>query len=70
MPDKYTWADLIAKAFSLGIDLTARYWSNPSTPAPFAYNCYGAAVSEAIIDVLTGECQITRSDILYDGGQR
>jgi xanthine dehydrogenase molybdopterin-binding subunit B len=26
-------------------------------------------VSEAIVDVLTGETQILRTDILYDGGQ-
>lgn len=70
MPDKYTWPDLIVKAFSLGIDLTARYWSSPTSDTPYAYECYGAAVSEAIIDVLTGECQIMRTDILYDGGQR
>ncbi len=30
---------------------------------------YGAGVSEAIVDVLTGETQILRTDILYDGGQ-
>ncbi len=35
----------------------------------FKDNVYGAAVSEAIIDVLTGEAQILRTDILYDGGQ-
>ena len=32
-------------------------------------NVYGAGISEAIVDVLTGEAQILRTDILYDGGQ-
>ena len=41
----------------------------PSTKTPFAYEIYGAACSEAVIDVLTGETQISRVDILYDGGQ-
>ena len=34
------------------------------------YNAYGAAVSEVEVDVLTGEVQILRVDILYDCGQR
>ena len=54
----------------MGVDLTARYWLCPTTPDPCAYNVYGAAVSEAIVDVLTGEFQILRADILYDCGQR
>jgi xanthine dehydrogenase/oxidase len=36
----------------------------------FSYNAYGAAVSEVEVDVLTGEVQILRVDILYDCGQR
>ena len=35
-----------------------------------AYNAYGAAVSEVEVDVLTGEIQILRVDILYDCGNR
>lgn len=69
MPDKYTWNDLIAKAFSVGVDLSARYWLYPNTETPFQYCVYGVAVSEAIVDVLSGETQILRTDILYDGGQ-
>jgi xanthine dehydrogenase/oxidase len=69
MPAKYTWQDLVAKAFSLGIDLCTHYWIFPETQNPFAYCVYGTAVSESICDVLTGETQILRTDILYDGGQ-
>ena len=36
----------------------------------YVYNAYGAAVSEVELDVLTGEVQILRVDILYDCGQR
>ena len=36
---------------------------------PFFYFAYGAAVSEAEIDILTGENRITRVDILHDVGR-
>ncbi|MDH4072833.1 MAG: xanthine dehydrogenase molybdopterin binding subunit [Gammaproteobacteria bacterium] len=36
---------------------------------PFFYFAYGAAVSEVIIDTLTGESRITRVDILHDCGE-
>ena len=36
---------------------------------PFLYFCYGAAVSEVMIDVLTGENKILRTDILHDAGK-
>jgi len=36
---------------------------------PFLYFAYGAAVSEVIIDVLTGENKIMRADILHDAGK-
>ncbi len=35
---------------------------------PFYYFAYGAAVSEALVDTLTGEYKITRADILHDCG--
>jgi len=36
---------------------------------PFLYFCYGAAVSEVMIDTLTGENKILRTDILHDAGK-
>ena len=33
---------------------------------PFYYFAYGAAVSEVVIDTLTGEYRILRADILHD----
>jgi len=35
---------------------------------PFFYFAYGAAVSEVVIDTLTGEHRILRADILHDAG--
>jgi len=36
---------------------------------PFLYFAYGAAVSEVVIDTLTGEYRVERVDILHDVGQ-
>jgi xanthine dehydrogenase/oxidase len=53
----------------MGIDLSAHYWLYPETEHPSQYCVYGVCASESIVDVLTGETQILRTDILYDGGQ-
>ena len=37
--------------------------------SPFAYFAYGAAVSEVIVDTLTGEWKCLRVDALYDAGK-
>ncbi len=39
------------------------------TGRPFFYYAYGAAVSEVIVDVLTGEHRLLRADILHDCGK-
>jgi xanthine dehydrogenase large subunit len=39
------------------------------TGRPFFYYAYGAAVSEVIVDVLTGEHRLLRVDILHDCGK-
>ena len=39
------------------------------TGRPFYYFAYGAAVSQAIVDTLTGESRIERVDILHDVGE-
>ncbi|MDH5356160.1 MAG: xanthine dehydrogenase molybdopterin binding subunit, partial [Gammaproteobacteria bacterium] len=36
--------------------------------SPFYYYSYGAAVSEVVIDTLTGEWKLLRADILHDAG--
>jgi xanthine dehydrogenase large subunit len=39
------------------------------TGHPFSYYSYGAAVSEVVVDTLTGEWKLTRADVLYDAGR-
>ena len=44
--------------------------SRSTTPSLVAYNIYGATCTEVELDVLTGEREILRTDILNDCGQR
>ena len=39
------------------------------TGHPFYYYAYGAAVSEVVVDTLTGEWKLQRADLLHDVGQ-
>jgi xanthine dehydrogenase large subunit len=36
---------------------------------PFFYFAYGAAVSEVVVDTLTGEWKLLRADVLHDAGE-
>ncbi|MFT6367837.1 MAG: xanthine dehydrogenase large subunit [Bacteroidia bacterium] len=45
------------------------YDRSTGTGRPFFYYAYGAAVSEVLIDTLTGEYKVTRADICQDVGQ-
>ena len=45
------------------------HWDKTSMEGrPFLYFAYGAAVSEVIIDTLTGELKLLRADLLHDAG--
>lgn len=72
------FAELVQKAYLARVQL----WSDGfyATPGlhwdpktmngnPFSYYAYGAAVSEVIVDTLTGEWKLLRVDALYDAGQ-
>jgi xanthine dehydrogenase large subunit len=72
------FAELVAQAYLARVQL----WSDGfyATPGlswdrqtlqgrPFYYYAYGAAVSEVIVDTLTGEWKLLRADLLHDAGQ-
>ncbi|XP_021379046.1 xanthine dehydrogenase-like [Mizuhopecten yessoensis] len=65
------WKDLIQQCASDGIDLTARYWTSPTLNKDVRakYFSYGVTCSEMELDVLTGQYQISRVDLLYDCGE-
>jgi len=46
------------------------HWDpNTMNGHPFSYYAYGAAVSEVVVDTLTGEWKLLRADALYDAGR-
>jgi xanthine dehydrogenase large subunit len=70
--------ELIAQAYRARVPLSATgFYATPKigydvktlTGRPFFYFCYGAAVSEVVIDSLTGESKLLRVDILHDVGE-
>lgn len=65
-----TWQQVVGAALAAGTDLTARGWAHPgpSPTGPEQYQSYGVAVAETQVDILTGEVQIPRVDILFDLG--
>ena len=76
--EEMAFADLVqlawlhrVKLFASGFYKTPKIHYDRATFSgrPFFYFAYGAAVSEVIIDTLTGESRITRVDILHDCGE-
>lgn len=73
-----SFQELIALAYKERISLSATgFYRTPEigfdrenfTGRPFLYFSYGAAVSEVVIDTLTGESTLLRVDILHDCGK-
>lgn len=71
------FADLVHMAWADRVSLSATgYYKTPKihydretfSGRPFFYFAYGAAVSEVIVDTLTGEHRILRVDIVHDCG--
>ncbi len=73
-----SFTQLVRNAFHARVPLSATgYWRTPEIEfdrerwrgTPFYYFAYGAAVSEVVIDLLTGESRLLRVDILQDVGR-
>ncbi len=76
--EKLSFAELVRRAWAGRVSLSATgFYRTPKihydrktlTGRPFYYFAYGAAVSEVVIDVLTGEYKVVRVDILHDVGK-
>ena len=67
---KLAWADRVSMS-ATGFYRTPKihYDRETFSGRPFFYFAYGAAVSEVIVDTLTGEHRILRVDIVHDCGE-
>jgi len=72
-----SFAQAVALAYQARVSLSSTgYYATPEIVwdrlrgqgRPFYYFAYGAAVTEVVIDTLTGEHRILRADILHDTG--
>jgi len=72
------FAELVELAYLARVQLSAtgfyrtpkiHYSRKKARGRPFYYFAYGAAVSEVIVDTLTGESRVTAVDILHDAGR-
>ena len=73
----YSFAEVAQKAYLARVSLSSTgFYKTPKLAwdrikgqgRPFFYFAYGAAVTEVVIDTLTGENRILRADLLHDTG--
>jgi len=77
-PEEMTFAEAASLCWQGRISLSSTgYYATPDIHwdaetgkgQPFYYFAYGAAVSEVVLDLYTGESRMLRTDILHDAGQ-
>ncbi|MGI9414983.1 MAG: molybdopterin cofactor-binding domain-containing protein, partial [Hyphomicrobiales bacterium] len=73
-----SFAELVNEAYMARVSLSStgfyktpkiHYDRDTASGRPFYYFAYGAAVSEVVLDTLTGENRVMRVDILHDAGK-
>jgi xanthine dehydrogenase large subunit len=76
--DEVAFPDLVRQAYLGRVSLSSTgfyrtpdiHWNaETKSGRPFYYFSYGAACSEVVIDITTGEMKVTRVDILHDVGR-
>jgi xanthine dehydrogenase large subunit len=75
--DAVPFGEVVANAYRARVQLWSDgfyatpklHWNQATLQGrPFYYYAYGAAVSEVVIDTLTGEMRVLRADVLHDVG--
>jgi len=75
---RIAFADLAQQAYMARVQLWSDgfyatpglHWNRETLQGrPFYYFAYGAAVSEVVVDTLSGEWKLLRADVLYDAGR-
>eukprot|EP01136_Pigoraptor_vietnamica_P019509 Opistho-1_new@67202 len=68
LPAGTPWPQVVAACLGQGVDLSNRAWYLGASTGPFNYSSFGATAIEVEMDILTGESQIIRTDIVFDCG--
>ncbi len=77
-PHELSFCELVAQAYLARVQLWSDghyatpglHWNRETLQGkPFFYFAYGAAVSEVLVDTLTGEWRLLRADVLHDVGR-
>ena len=63
-----SWLELVKDCYMSGVDLSAHHMGHSSKDNLQGYNIWGACVTEVLVDVLTGQMSILRSDLMEDTG--
>lgn len=67
--EKPTWEDVIKEAFNSGVELQASYMFSTTREEVKPYEISGAVAMEVEVDILTGNHDIRRVDLLEDTGR-
>lgn len=62
-----TWEELVKKAFESNVDLQTHGYVRMTDTQE--YNIYGVTLAEVMVDILTGEFEVVRVDVLQDVGR-
>jgi xanthine dehydrogenase large subunit len=74
----FAFSDIVLQAYMARVQLWSDgfyatpglHWNRETLQGkPFFYFAYGAAVSEVVVDTLTGENKLLRADVLHDAGR-
>ncbi|CAB3359533.1 Hypothetical predicted protein [Cloeon dipterum] len=63
-----TWEQVVAEAYAQTVELNATHMFTPGQELS-EYNIWGATIAEVEVDILTGERQVLRVDLIEDVGQ-
>lgn len=64
--NKLSWEDLIVEAYNAAVNLQASYMIDPNEAKP--YDVYAVNIMEVEVDILTGNDDIKKFDVLQDTG--
>nr|CAD7570668.1 unnamed protein product [Timema californicum] len=67
-PKEQTWAQLVQASSGNLVELCATYMFTPKDEVK-PYNIWGVTVTEVEVDILTGQYQVLRVDIIEDAGK-